>query len=153
MAHFLLLTILLHHTITTTLSTASQSLDQQEEQNLEVKRSRADNIGHYIQSLLNKLDISKSLKYVPENFGASWDARHQFGPLDFENSNNVQLNFNQGKFQSKKVFGIVGILEQTRISSVDLKKLQFEKNEEICIGRLFLGKGLCFINGNLFGKK
>ncbi|KRZ12011.1 putative complexin-1 [Trichinella zimbabwensis] len=153
MAHFLLLTILLHHTISTTLSTAFHSLDQQEEQNLKVKRSRGDNIGHYLQSLLNKLDISKSLKYVPENVGASWDARHQFGPLDFENSNNVQLNFNQGKLQSKKVFGIVGILEQTRISSVDLKKLQFEKNEEICIGRLFLGKGLCFINGNLFGKK
>ncbi|KRY61404.1 hypothetical protein T03_1655 [Trichinella britovi] len=170
MAHFLLLTILLHHTFSTTLSTtfrklivlliflisdmnSLESLDQREEQNLQVKHSHGNNIGHYLQSLLSKLDISKSLKYVPENIGASWDARHQFGPLDFENSNNVQLNFNHGKLQSKKVFGILGILEQRRTSSVDLKKLQFEKNEEICIGRLFWGKGLCFINGNLFGKK
>ncbi|KRX69443.1 putative complexin-1, partial [Trichinella sp. T6] len=170
MAHFLLLTILLHHTFSTTLSTtfrklivlliflisgmnSLESLDQQEEQNLQVKHSHGNNIGHYLQSLLSKLDISKSLKYVPENIGASLDARHQFGPLDFENSNNVQLNFNHGKLQSKKVFGILGILEQRRTSSVDLKKLQFEKNEEICIGRLFWGKGLCFINGNLFGKK
>ncbi|KRY20250.1 hypothetical protein T12_10296 [Trichinella patagoniensis] len=170
MAHFLLLTILLHHTFSTTLSTtfrklivlliflisdinSLESLDQREEQNLQVKHSHGNNIGHYLQSLLSKLDISKSLKYVPENIGASWDARHQFGPLDFENSNNVQLNFNHGKLQSKKVFGILGILEQRRTSNVDLKKLQFEKNEEICIGRLFWEKGLCFINGNLFGKK
>ncbi|KAL1231003.1 3-hydroxyacyl-CoA dehydrogenase [Trichinella spiralis] len=116
MTHFLLLTILLHHTFSTTLSTTFQSLDQREEQNLQVKHSHGNNIGHYLQSLLSKLDISKSLKYVPENIGASWDARHQFGPLDFENSNNskgvraalISKNYNLKKMKKSALVDYFG---------------------------------------------